>query len=496
MKHHENGHGSMKVFDCFTFYDELDILDIRLNELDSVVDYFVICEADETFTGLSKEMLFLKNRERYASFAHKIIHVPVTRFPDRYNAWVRDCYQRECLLNGLKQAGATPEDFVIITDVDEIPRHTVITQNRHRQGYVQLGMDMFQYFMNMRRSRNSWKSAYAAPLRHIHALRLPGHEHDSLTYARFNLESIVEQTDIPLFTCPDAGWHFTHLGGIEQLLKKFGSYAHANDPWPVKMRNMDLLRQQITMGMSIWHMNDLAEYIPVDHTFPAYIRENYAYFHNAGYIKDIYEAFRELQTLYLKLRMQYAGATLSLTGPLPYLDNEVPLAFIEKAGITDIDPLYFTPAGDPGRNISENRRATQSSVSDWSCHLDPVLDASNVLQGRPDGRYKFHTDIQHNPWWMVDLEEISPLRTIIVYNRLLPYAPDQLVQKRAGEMKIEVSLDGETFIEMYDHTGRPPFGGVDGNPLVVTCAGGIQARFVRLSLPAGALHLDKVEIYR
>ena len=72
----------MKIYDCFTFYNELDLLEIRLNELDSVVDYFVIVEATKTQTGLDKPLFFDLNKKRYTKFKHKIIHVKVHNMPD------------------------------------------------------------------------------------------------------------------------------------------------------------------------------------------------------------------------------------------------------------------------------------------------------------------------------------------------------------------------------------------------------------------------------
>ena len=84
------------IYDCFTFFNELDLLEIRLNTLNDVVDRFVIAEATRTYMGKRKELLFERNRERYAAFADKIIYVVVDDLlteeevdADRYNLpWV------------------------------------------------------------------------------------------------------------------------------------------------------------------------------------------------------------------------------------------------------------------------------------------------------------------------------------------------------------------------------------------------------------------------
>ena len=62
------------IFDVFPFFNELDILEIRMNVLDEYVDYFIISEAIETFSGLDKPLYFLENLEKFSKFKHKIIY--------------------------------------------------------------------------------------------------------------------------------------------------------------------------------------------------------------------------------------------------------------------------------------------------------------------------------------------------------------------------------------------------------------------------------------
>jgi len=90
-----------RIFDCFTFLNEFDLLEIRLHELAQVVDRFVIAESPVTFTGRPKPLHFLDNRARFAAFADKIIHIVVDDQPVTDSAWEREWHQRNALERGI-----------------------------------------------------------------------------------------------------------------------------------------------------------------------------------------------------------------------------------------------------------------------------------------------------------------------------------------------------------------------------------------------------------
>jgi beta-1,4-mannosyl-glycoprotein beta-1,4-N-acetylglucosaminyltransferase len=108
----------VKVFDCFTFFNELDLLEIRLNELVNVVDAFILVEARETFTGNPKPLYFWENRERFEKFNIYSLYLNHLEGGD---AWSREAYQRNAIADGLRSANAQPLDIALIGDVDEIP---------------------------------------------------------------------------------------------------------------------------------------------------------------------------------------------------------------------------------------------------------------------------------------------------------------------------------------------------------------------------------------
>lgn len=106
------------------FLNELDVLEIRLAELDRVVDVFVLCEARQTHSGHQRDLEYPYYRSRFARWAHKIRYVPIDFPPNVRTPWAREAWQREQLTQGLE--GLRPDDWIMVTDLNEIPRAEVV----------------------------------------------------------------------------------------------------------------------------------------------------------------------------------------------------------------------------------------------------------------------------------------------------------------------------------------------------------------------------------
>ena len=146
-------------------------------------------------------------------------------------------------------------------------------------------------------------------------------------------------------------------------------------------------------------------------------------------------------------------------------------------------PMFVQP------NLALNRKATQSSVSSWSRHQDPIEDARGGNNGIITGLYGFHTDLEDNPWWTVELDEVQPVAYIVIYNRI-----DDGLARRAEQITIELSVDGEDWKTV--HLPTRYFGGADGRPLSIHLDPALPARFVRLTLrDRNYLHMDEIEVY-
>jgi len=195
-----------RIFDCFTFSTELDLLEFRLDLLAPVVDRFVIVEAPRTFSGIDKPLLFAENRDRYERHLGAITHVVVDDlpppFPDR---WVSDRFQRNAIRRGLQ--GIEPDDLVVVTDVDEIPDPAVLASLRAQPlEAVALEMRPCYYRANWE-LRRVWSHPRVV---RASALGLP----DQLRWAE-HLPSV-----------PAAGTHFSYLMGAGDVAQKYRWFAH------------------------------------------------------------------------------------------------------------------------------------------------------------------------------------------------------------------------------------------------------------------------------
>lgn len=477
-----------KVFDCFTFFNELEILDLRLAEMSEVVDYFVLVESSLTFTGLPKPLYFLENQNRYAAFKDKIIHIVVDDFPETHSFWAREHYQREAIRRGLEKCQS--DDLVIISDVDEILRPRCVKAACELDGFIQFHMDMYQFFLNLRAYKDSWTACFAFKYEYIN--RVPDFSRIRPKQHKAEIEAIFPGK---FYRLHDAGWHFTHLGGLDMLRQKFKSYSHANDLWPRCMMREGALVKHLAMGGVVGNCWQLSEFLPIDDTFPVHVQFREAYYRELGYIKNIYEAIREMQQELLAVKKAYAIQVYGGTRQHPALGNLTASEFVKLANIRDLfEGKVFEPPVANGELVSLGKRATQSSVSPYSRGVTVESDASNALDGDISQHYKFHTDVEDSPWWMVDLDLPHEITEIRVYNRM--DTGNDEVRNRASLIKIEVGESLDAFVEVYRSSGALAFGGIDGFPLIWTAFSSIKARYVRIvSLKRTFLHLNQVQIF-
>jgi hypothetical protein len=147
----------------------------------------------------------------------------------------------------------------------------------------------------------------------------------------------------------------------------------------------------------------------------------------------------------------------------------------------------------PGPLLSGGRPCLQSSV--WSRDgepADPAAQAGGAVDGRTlTGRPAFHTEAEPEPWWRVDLGAVQPIAEVRLYNRM----DDSEMPGRADRITIALSDDGVGWRRVYARREKGSFGGVDGRPLRWRPSRPVAARFVRLELPGGVLHLERVEVF-
>jgi beta-1,4-mannosyl-glycoprotein beta-1,4-N-acetylglucosaminyltransferase len=179
------------------FFNELELLEIRLHELSSVVDRFILVEARETFSFKPKPLHYYDNRARFRRFWDRIDHRVIDRFPVRDDPWQAERTQREHALSAF--GDGDPDDLLICSDLDEIPRAAAITKDIAREGPVVLEQPQYYLFLNcLNLDDPPLRKALVARRRHL-------------------THSITEFRDQKLPVIPNGGWHFSYLGGLGRI---------------------------------------------------------------------------------------------------------------------------------------------------------------------------------------------------------------------------------------------------------------------------------------
>lgn len=188
------------IYDCFTFFNELDLLEIRLNVLDPYVDYFVICESHLTFSGKEKPLYFLENKERFSKWKDKIIHIEAGRYSAK-DSFDQAHFQKELLKHTVGEF-AKDDDIVYFGDLDEIWKPQEVDDRVYKLKQLN-----YSYFLN-NRSTEAWIGTIVGKWKSI--------KEKGFNWNRANPENYKE----------DGGWHFTNIGGAEQVIKKLEAYDH------------------------------------------------------------------------------------------------------------------------------------------------------------------------------------------------------------------------------------------------------------------------------
>lgn len=205
----------MAVWDTVLLNDELDLLELRLRVLGDVVDRFVVVEADRTFTGAPKPLHLTDNLDRFSRWRGQLAPVVARLDPDAPSAWSREHAQERAQKQALDGLGA--DDLLLVGDVDEIPHpHVVGHLAQHLDEPVRLVMQHALYRGNWV-LRDLWEEGTVAGRGRDLGHRMIA---DSLGDVPDSWEGYQE----PLL--PAAGWHFSYLGGPEDLLRKLGAFSH------------------------------------------------------------------------------------------------------------------------------------------------------------------------------------------------------------------------------------------------------------------------------
>ena len=261
----------MAIYDCFQYFNEDHMVDLRLNILDKYVDYFVISESTKTHQGKPKNINF--NISKFAKFKNKIkfLVADYKKEIDFQNHTGGESpveqHQRNYLINGIKNA--SPDDLIILSDSDEIPDLSKIKYINKNKKFVAFSQKMFMYKLNLQNLEESnWIGSKITQKKNItsmQALRnLKFKNYPFWRLDKYNLQII------------NGGWHFSFLQTPQQILEKIKSYSHGE--FNNENINEKNIEEKIIKNEDIFERGLTLKKIEINSSYPKYILENKDYF--------------------------------------------------------------------------------------------------------------------------------------------------------------------------------------------------------------------------
>lgn len=256
-----------RIFDCFPFFNELDLLEIRLNELKDVATHHVIVESDTTHQGQRKGGYFLEQyKDRFAAFWDKILYIKLKDdHPAGTDPWVRERWQRDAIMQGLRNL--TDEDVIIISDADEIPSAFAVAAYQKEWDLCELEMNLHYYFLNY--LGGTWREAKIVPSEKLFRGMTP-------CQIRYTKGGVMH----------GAGWHFSYMGGVDRIQDKIKSFAHSEYNTPEFVDPQKIAKRMVE-GVDIYGRTTEAPYKLVHPPagLPKFVMDNLPRYYELGMLK-------------------------------------------------------------------------------------------------------------------------------------------------------------------------------------------------------------------
>jgi beta-1,4-mannosyl-glycoprotein beta-1,4-N-acetylglucosaminyltransferase len=262
----------MKIVDCFIFYNELKMLEFRLDYLYNTVDHFVLVEATKTHAGNPKPLFFQDNKERFSKYLDKIVHIVVDDMPETIKLsfiggrfkpikmpFIRENHQRRCISRGISLLELKDCDMIIISDVDEIPdRNTLKTSTDKIKSHAIYALVQDMYYYNLtNKVEEVWGYARI------------------LTYLTYKISSydaqfvrICDRTHI----IEGGGWHFSYFGDATAISNKLKNFYHQEYNTP-EYTDISKIEERLRLGSSV--TGEKTTYIPIESN--DYLPDNYEF---------------------------------------------------------------------------------------------------------------------------------------------------------------------------------------------------------------------------
>lgn len=230
----------MKIYDCFTYFDEKMLLNFRLNCLDKYVDKFVIVECMYTHKGEKKG--FKLDLNTIKRFRDKVIYIKVNEKPLNLNiinkdddenkvnskhilnGYIWDHFQRNKIIEGLKDC--KQNDIVIISDLDEIPNLKKINFLKIKEKLIFFRQKILFYKFNLLYKNRFWFGSRACKKKYLLSPQwIRDIKHKKYNPFRFDIWLSKKKYSDILYII-NGGWHYTNLKSANDIFKKLRNYAH------------------------------------------------------------------------------------------------------------------------------------------------------------------------------------------------------------------------------------------------------------------------------
>jgi len=258
----------MAIYDCFQYFNEDHMVDLRFNILNNYVDYFVISESTRTHQGHEKKLNF--NIENFKKYKHKIIYVVADFNKDKDllnhkgGESLIEQHQRNNIINGLKKAN--DNDLIILSDSDEIPDLNKINQIKTNTKYTAFSQKMFMYKLNLQNlNESNWIGTKICKKKYF----MKPQELRDLKFKKYPFWRI----DKKKLQIIDGGWHFSFLQSPKDIAEKIKSYSHGE--FNTK-DNVDIkkINEKIKNNIDVFNRGFSLKKVNIDETFPDYIIKN------------------------------------------------------------------------------------------------------------------------------------------------------------------------------------------------------------------------------
>jgi beta-1,4-mannosyl-glycoprotein beta-1,4-N-acetylglucosaminyltransferase len=393
-----------KIIDCFTFYNELEMLTYRLNVLNDIVDYFILVEANQTHSGKPKSLFFNENKHLYEKFKDKIIHIIVdlpfnneTINVTNGDQWTNEKYQRNCISKGFEKIKITDTDLIIISDVDEIPDPNIL--KTFKSSPIDIGIKRFEqdfYYYNLESK-----------------LQVKWYHSKILSHKKYK-ELNTNCDDIRFVKCDtilQGGWHLSYFGNSNFIKNKLVNFAHQEYNFD-EYTNTKNIQQKIDQCIDLFGRADV-DMIKID------IKDN-------AYLPPLYDVY--LRSFYKNNYIYYSQCEEDIFLNDHIFKNKKNGIYIELGALDGIlysntkffeDSLNWTgiliePHRDNFKLLQKNRPNNLLFNDLVSCHTETLkfryftnLHGHSAVSGVENTLSKFHFETFFDHEWYKTLPQAT-----------------------------------------------------------------------------------------